>query len=490
MMGARGNRSSGLGARCVRPLVGCRRRPHRLSLALLSTMIAFAAWLAVAASATAGSTEVDEFSLPSGNQPVAITRGPDGNLWFTESTAWFANGTAIGRITPAGEIAEFPGAHPSSSFQAIVAGPDGNLWFTENAAIGRITTSGSISTFAVPNGFKPAAITAGSDGNLWFTDSGGSSGIGRITPAGQVTIFSGPGEGRQPHELAAGPDGNVWFTEQQSGGASRIGRINPAGEITEFSVGGPTAGIALGPEGNMWFTGGERIGRITPDGRVREFALPSRSSVGTSAGQIVTGPDDNMWFAGYSGSHPGSPYIGRVTPQGVGTGFSAGAAGVVPSIAVGTENNLWFVVGPRGYPAESGGRAIGQMPIPHASGVTEILDGGSMVQRRWVKLRIKCKGSDWNSACAGNLVLSVKARRRNGRGGYRQPRVVVIARTAYKLPVSGSRVVRLRLTRAALGIFARHTHLRVDASANAFDLVSSTTRNVVLRRSGRPLLPR
>ena len=61
--------------------------------------------------------------------------GPDGNLWFTEDA-----GNNIGRITPAGEITEFPLPTPGSGPAGITVGPDGNLWFTEQIGnkIGRI----------------------------------------------------------------------------------------------------------------------------------------------------------------------------------------------------------------------------------------------------------------------------------------------------------------------------------------------------------------
>ncbi|HYK63500.1 MAG TPA: hypothetical protein VEY94_01015, partial [Patescibacteria group bacterium] len=44
---------------------------------------------------------IKEFSIPTGNTPVTITVGPDGNLWFTLATG------SIGRITTKGAIMEF-----------------------------------------------------------------------------------------------------------------------------------------------------------------------------------------------------------------------------------------------------------------------------------------------------------------------------------------------------------------------------------------------
>ncbi len=58
---------------------------------------------------------------------MAITAGPDGNLWFTER-----NGNKIGRITTGGVITEFTHSHRNSRPYDITTGPDGNLWFTED----------------------------------------------------------------------------------------------------------------------------------------------------------------------------------------------------------------------------------------------------------------------------------------------------------------------------------------------------------------------
>jgi sugar lactone lactonase YvrE len=51
---------------------------------------------------------------------------------------------------------------------------------TTNNAIGRITTSGTITEYAIPtSGSSPNGITVGPDGNLWFTE-GSSHKIGVI----------------------------------------------------------------------------------------------------------------------------------------------------------------------------------------------------------------------------------------------------------------------------------------------------------------------
>src|SRR5712691_122063 len=194
---------------------------------------------------------IRQFTLPGTDvDATGITGGPDGAVWFTVAPGLGGSGDAIGRITPRGKITEFPlpsGSSPSD----ITTGPDGALWFTEpgNAVIGRITTTGQLTTFtgADLNG----EITTGPDGNLWFT-TGFDQNIGRITPDGQVTLFPLPQPGT-PDDIVTGADGNLWFTEFA---ANRIGKITTDGVITQTKPKDSIEpeGIASGPDGNIWFT--------------------------------------------------------------------------------------------------------------------------------------------------------------------------------------------------------------------------------------------
>ena len=68
------------------------------------------------------------FPVPRGSQPIEITLGPDGNLWYT-----IQNSSRIGRITPGGDSTTFRTPEFSTPSD-IVGGPDANLWFVEQAA--------------------------------------------------------------------------------------------------------------------------------------------------------------------------------------------------------------------------------------------------------------------------------------------------------------------------------------------------------------------
>ena len=284
---------------------------------------------------SAGLTPVFLAGNEYGADPGAITAGPDGNLWFTERLA-----NRIGRITPAGAITEFsagltdavtsPGSEYPASPSDITVGPDGNLWFTEQSGprIGRITPTGEITEFSAGitavSYLADVPITAGPDGNLWFIqgaprETGGGL-IGRITPAGVVTVMS-PRPGVFVGGITSGPDGNLWFTEIDGQENGTIVRITPAGDPTAFSVGitGTYPGeITAGCDGNLWFTENfldrdtevidGRIGLITPKGKVTEF---SAGITGTPSA-ITAGPDGNLWFT--ESDAQGNGIIGRIGP--------------------------------------------------------------------------------------------------------------------------------------------------------------------------------
>jgi streptogramin lyase len=315
---------------------------------------------------------VTEFGIPTPDtEPIGITRGPDGNLWFADIHA-------IGRITPAGVVTEFSqGLAAGSEPVEIAAGPDGNVWFTEGGTdrIGRITPAGVITEFSTPtpggNDVSISGITAGPDGNLWFTEGAGA--IGRITTAGAVTLFTGGLTSLiQPNLITAGPDGNLWFTDLSG---NKIGRITPAGAVTEFPVISRSSepfGITAGPDGNLWFTESatDRVGRITPAGVVTEFA--AGITPGAIPSEIAAGPDGNLWFT------EGADALGRITPAGVVTEFATGiTAGSDPrGITAGPDGNVWFT--------EFAGNRIGRLALAAPPKVAGVVVNGGSAQRSLV----------------------------------------------------------------------------------------------------------
>lgn len=121
--------------------------------------------------------------------------------------------------------------------------------------------------------------------------------------------------------------------------------------ITEFPTPNPGPfGIARGPDGNVWFTentfdkpGLPIVGKVTPSGAVTEFSAGITPN--TKLGGITAGPDGNLWFVEGDFSSGGHLRIGRITPTGTVTEFDAGAnTGDLGTIATGPDGNLWFTM--------------------------------------------------------------------------------------------------------------------------------------------------
>ena len=83
--------------------------------------------------------------LNPGANPLTIAEGPDANMWFNDTGTGVTPTTpAIGMIKPSTDVVtEFtkpPGMNAGSKPQALTTGPDGNVWFTDTGtapAIGR-----------------------------------------------------------------------------------------------------------------------------------------------------------------------------------------------------------------------------------------------------------------------------------------------------------------------------------------------------------------
>jgi hypothetical protein len=167
--------------------------------------------------------------------------------------------------------------------------------------------------------------------------------------AGRVHRAEEFGIGGVAHDLAAGPDGNMWFTSGPAGrlfGAGSVGRITPQGKIAEFSKGlnrhNSPGSIVVGQAGPV-----PAIGRITPRGAITVFDQCASALTGPLS--LSVGPDGNVWFGGAAeGAVPGAGHhatIGRVTPDGRITKFSAGLRpdSETASIVAGPDRALWFI---------------------------------------------------------------------------------------------------------------------------------------------------
>jgi streptogramin lyase len=463
----------------------------RLDLVLVCLLLILSL---VATAGAARAAQITEFPLgPNDFSPEAITAGPDGNMWFTNTEGLGQNSTReIDRITPEGQITTFP--LPSSSgniLRSITAGPDGNLWFTEGSGrIGRITPAGELGELRIPA--SSYSVAAGPDGNLWFGETASGAEpwqkIARMTPDGQITRFRLPPE-TSGSAIASGPEG-IWFL-----GANQIGRITTEGEIKTFPlpsglstpVGRPTAG----PDGALWFlertatterTDLVSIARITPDGRVTEFPIPTPALPGYY-GSLAAGADGRIWFTN------GAGIIWRATPSGRITklNLSESPYAAPVGVAAGPGGTIWFIALGEG-PCMGGGSSCHEQP-PGAAGVVgrivpDALTPGIVSRRVWIRgrysrIELACtEGNAWE-ACRGTVRLRMKIPKASGYG----QRLVELGKRTFALPPDSRRTISLRIKGGIrAGLLPNHKYrARVMATLRSG---SKVERRVLLSRAG------
>lgn len=210
-----------------------------------------------------------EFAGPPPAQPVTpntldlltgIVVGADGTVWFSEGQR-----DEIGRLTPSGAFSEFavPGAACCSrSPLDLRMGADGSMWFhlgepdTLNigtaapyvssrgpvTGIGRITATGAVTVYSIPEAPGVGAYVAGPGGTRWARLSSGS--VRCMTSAGGVVdspADAGAGPTFPYLRLILGPDGAAWWI----GGANHLVRMDSACHVTRYDVRGTGAGAAF-----------------------------------------------------------------------------------------------------------------------------------------------------------------------------------------------------------------------------------------------------
>jgi|GEM_PF-1103791 len=283
--------------------------------------------------------------LPNGSNPVRITAGPDGNMWFT------ANGTNdIDRLTPTGELTTFHVPTQKADPWGIAAGPDGALWFTEldGNKVGRVTTTGEFREFPLPHANShPRGIAAGPDGRVWFAEN--ADRIGAIKPDGSDFAEYDAAANSDPFDITAGSDGRLWFTQLET---NKVAAIEPTGAhtITQYlQPGTPNAtAITTGADGRTWYAGSNNntIGAVTTKGAVTSFITTPHVI------DVAVGPDKQIW-AGY----PVAGKVGVMAADGYATDHEY-VTGNVEGVAAGPDGALWFT-----WSVVSGQAQIVRLPV-------------------------------------------------------------------------------------------------------------------------------
>jgi virginiamycin B lyase len=298
---------------------------------------------AVAAHARAAT--IREYPLLLGSQPLGITLGPLGDIWFVES-----NAAKIGRIDADGTLTELTLPQPGGFASQIINGGNGNVYFNEPGLgqIGLVHATGNlgiveaslagasglaISGFAlylanggasVPYTSLPSFQGGGlgctlNDGPahnftqiatdiygwIWMSDAGNNAIVSVTAPPGcNFLTHALPNAGSGPKGIAASPSGDVWFTEHDG---NRIGRVHyDTGLVTEYALpaGSEPQMIAAAPDGTLWFAeaGTNKIGRITHNGAISEYPVPTPNSHPYG---VAIGSDGSVWFTEEYGAKVG-----------------------------------------------------------------------------------------------------------------------------------------------------------------------------------------
>lgn len=284
----------------------------------------------VGATVTINGTAITEYT--GFENPYGITKGPDGNIWFTDQGnddvyAFNPSTTALQYTYSTGQ-----------SLYGIATGSDGALWCADqsNGGVLRITTSGIQDSY--PFTGTPQGIAPGPNGLMLIADNT-SGGVWTLDAGGQFTIlpFSPSGTPAQVTWVPGGSLGDAWFTEGTYIGDFSLNNNTLTTEIPTPN-GGLSNSIAYGPDGNLWVTidGGTNpgIAIVNPS----TDAVTNVPIAGSDTNGIVAGVDGAMWVADQANNS-----VDEITVSGhTVTKYPLPTSNATPrQIALGADGSLW-----------------------------------------------------------------------------------------------------------------------------------------------------
>ena len=177
------------------------------------------------------------YHISSGATPLDITAGPDGNLWFSANGG--PTGEEFGKATTGGAITEYPIASGTAGGPGLMTkGPDGNLYATDSSGGVFLLTTAGASTYyptSLSSGFENG-IAVGPDKQIWIAPGTGADDLTEFNTKthafGKAATVPGCGPTSPgiPRGMTLGPDGDMWFVTE---GCAYIG----AYEEKVFTVG-------------------------------------------------------------------------------------------------------------------------------------------------------------------------------------------------------------------------------------------------------------
>ncbi|MDB5039856.1 MAG: Virginiamycin lyase [Candidatus Eremiobacteraeota bacterium] len=257
-------------------------------------------------------------ALPGGEAPVragAVVVDRHGVTWFNDDYA--STVTALdrtGAMTPfmLGEPTPTPEPTVAASSQAralprlrrfgrgirIAIGPDGEAWYARSHPTREIGRVAGGPRFAVPDEFGDVIVLAGgTDEAMWFVTAAG--GLGRVTTSGSFSHVALP-EGFDNRtyptmRLVAAPHGRVWIASR-----NRLALMNAHAIERSYTLPNASSAVValtVGCDGTLYAadSAGTQLARIGRAGTIEEYATGLYSIDG-----LTTTADCRTWFVGGS----------------------------------------------------------------------------------------------------------------------------------------------------------------------------------------------
>ena len=192
------------------------------------------------------------------------------------------------KLPASGDLFKSSAFTPAKSFTSGAEGPavdkDGNLYavnFSREGTIGKISSAGQGSIFLeLPNGSIGNGIRFSSNGDMLIADYTNHNVLKVDMSTKQISVFSHDISMNQPNDLAIDSKGRVYASDPNwKAGTGRIWRIGPDGKagILEDKM-GTTNGIEVSPDDKTLYVN-ESVQRkvwaydLTPEGEIRNKRL-------------------------------------------------------------------------------------------------------------------------------------------------------------------------------------------------------------------------
>src|SRR5437867_2281477 len=227
------------------------------------------------------------------NNPVGVTLDPAGNLYIAD-----LGNARVRKVTPGGTISTYAGSGsfgfsgdggPATAAQlngpwGVAVDPAGILYIAESGRIRKVTTGGTISTYAGSGNFRfagdggpataaelnfPRGMGLDPAGNLYIADKDNAR-IRKVTSGGTISTYAGSGSrgflgaagpataarSREPSGVALCPAGNLYIADTYN---NRIRKVTPTVAVSTTPAPTASASLAAAPPPNI---------RTTPLGQV------------------------------------------------------------------------------------------------------------------------------------------------------------------------------------------------------------------------------